>query len=127
MGARERSTFELTLKGSDELARRAHRLDIKARNILFLIQRGYATLDGILENSIFPGEEVVERLRELLRGQFLTVLHPDTSLAAPTAIAPPLGPETVRPAVPMASGAESATPEPEAEPDPPEPSVYLGL
>jgi hypothetical protein len=122
MGARERSTFELTLKGTDELAKRAHRLDVKARNILFLIQRGYPTLDGILENSIFPHEEVVERLRELLRGHFVTLLHaPDTSLAAPTTIAPAVGPQTVAPAASTGSGAETPTPESEAEPEPPEP------
>jgi len=68
MGARERSNFELTLKGTEELAARTYRLDARARNILFLIQRGYLTVEGILENSIFPRDDVVERLRELLRG-----------------------------------------------------------
>ncbi|HEY4040200.1 MAG TPA: hypothetical protein VGM15_15375, partial [Burkholderiaceae bacterium] len=83
MGARERSFFELTLKGTEELTARTYRLDAKTRNILFLIQRGYATVDGILDNSIFPRDEVVERLRELLRGHFLTLETPDNALSGP--------------------------------------------
>jgi hypothetical protein len=95
MGARDRAYFELTLKGSEELAQRTYRLDAKIRNILFLIQKGYATVEGILENSIFPRDEVVERLRDLLRGHFVT-LHgeklsattiqekPDTRTYGPT-------------------------------------------
>ncbi len=73
MSARDRANFELTLKGSEELSIRTYRLDAKTRNILFLIQRGFPTIEGILENSIFPREEVVERLRDLLRGHFVTM------------------------------------------------------
>ena len=73
MIARDRANFELTLKGSEELSVRTYRLDAKTRNILFLIQRGIPTIEGILENSIFPREEVVERLRDLLRGHFVTL------------------------------------------------------
>jgi len=73
MGARDRVNFELTVKGSEELSIRTYRLDARMRNILFLIQRGFPTIDGILDNSIFPREEVVERLRDLLRGHFVTM------------------------------------------------------
>jgi hypothetical protein len=73
MGARERTYFELTLKGSEELSVRTYRLDARVRNILFLIQRGFSTTEGILENSIFPRDEVVERLRDLLRGHFIAL------------------------------------------------------
>ncbi len=84
MGARDRAYFELTAKGSEELALRTYRLDAKIRNILFLIQKGYPTIEGILENSIFPREEVVERLRELLRGHFIS-LHGE-KVTVPTTI-----------------------------------------
>jgi hypothetical protein len=100
--ARERSSFELTLKGTEELAMRTYRLDVKARNILFLIQRGYPTIDGILGNSIFPCEEVIERLRELLRGRFVTRHAPEDSLAAPTTITRPADPAPDAPAAPTA-------------------------
>src|SRR5258706_15502902 len=86
MGARERTYFELTLKGSEELAARTYRLDARVRNVLFLIQKGYQTIDGILENSIFPREDVVERLRDLLRGHFLTVQANENSSTSPTTI-----------------------------------------
>ena len=138
MGARERSTFELTLKGTEELATRTHRLDVKARNIMFLIQRGYPSLDAILENTIFPREEVLERLRELLRGHFVTMHSPDLALAAPTTIDPRTGPTTVAPATtisgaatvavapaPAIAASDPATAGLETEPPPPPPIFGL--
>jgi hypothetical protein len=123
MGARERTYFELTLKGSEELAMRTYRLDAKVRNILFLIQKGYATVEGILDNSIFPREDVVERLRDLLRGHFVTIqAAAEASLAGPTTIIKRGGPTTVGPAAPQAAAAPE--PEPEEDEDPP---VYIGF
>jgi hypothetical protein len=119
MGARDRSFFELTLKGTEELSARTYRLDAKTRNILFLIQRGYATVDGILENSIFPREDVVERLRELLRAHFLTLETPDNALSAPTT-----GSRRPDPAPAPPPPAAEVPPEPDTEiPDEP---VYFG-
>jgi hypothetical protein len=116
MGARDRTNFELTLKGTEELAQRTYRLDAKTRNILFIIQRGYPTIQGILENSIFPREEIIERLRNLLRGHFLTVHVVEDPQAMPTT----LGPE-----VPTESAA--TTPAPDAETEQPEEPIYFGL
>jgi len=59
--------FVLTAKGDEELASRTYRLELKVRNILFLIQRGTHTLEAILQNSVVPREEVVEKLRDLLK------------------------------------------------------------
>jgi hypothetical protein len=73
MGAREPTHFVLTLKGTEELALRSHRLDVRLRNILFLIQRGTPTVDAILKNSIFPREEVIEKLRGLLKERFVAL------------------------------------------------------
>lgn len=120
MGARERSNFELTLKGVEELAARTYRLDARARNILFLIQRGYPTVEGILENTIFPRDEVVERLRDLLRAHFLTLQAADAAAGAPITVGrkpPTLAPEAAAPPAPA--------PDPETEqPDQP---IYFGL
>jgi len=121
MGARERTQFELTLKGSEELAQRTYRLDAKVRNILFLIQKGYPTIDGILENSIFPREEVVERLRELLRGHFVTVLGRDASSVTPTTISRPHDSKSAGPAT------ESSTPPPPDSPPTQPPIVFVGF
>ncbi|HEX4597902.1 MAG TPA: hypothetical protein VH278_08965 [Burkholderiaceae bacterium] len=122
MGARERSFFELTLKGTEELTARTYRLDAKTRNILFLIQRGYATVDGILDNSIFPRDEVVERLRELLRGHFLTLETPDNALSGP--VTGSKHPEPT-PAPPPQAVAPEVAPDPETE-QPDEP-IFFGL
>jgi uncharacterized membrane protein len=128
MGARERTYFELTLKGSEELSVRTYRLDAKVRNILFLIQKGYSTIEGILENSIFPREEVVERLRDLLRGHFVTVLQSSDNVPAPppTIVKRP-GPATIGPAAPAAPQ-PAAPPAAEADEadDEPEP-IFFGL
>jgi len=71
MTARAMTQLALTLKGTEELTLRTYRLDVKLRNILFLIQKGTPTIDAILQNSIFPREEVVEKLRLLLKEQFV--------------------------------------------------------
>jgi hypothetical protein len=71
MGAREPSHVMLTLKGVEELSLRTYRLDAKLRNILFLIQKGTPTVEAILENSIFPHEEVIEKLRGLMKERFV--------------------------------------------------------
>ncbi|HEX4584326.1 MAG TPA: hypothetical protein VH183_05815 [Burkholderiaceae bacterium] len=126
MGARERTYFELTLKGSEELAMRTYRLDAKVRNVLFLIQKGYATIEGILENSIFPRDDVVERLRDLLRGHFVTIQAGAeiTQAAGPTTVIKRGGPNTAGPAPPQAAAAPEAEPEEEEDEDPP---VYVGF
>jgi hypothetical protein len=126
MGARERTYFELTLKGSEELSMRTYRLDAKVRNILFLIQKGYPTIEGILDNSIFPRDDVVERLRDLLKGHFVTLQASENAAASPTTIIRRTGPTTVMPAAPAPAPApvpEEAGPETE-QPDEP---IYFGL
>jgi hypothetical protein len=75
----------LTLKGAEELSQRTHRLDLKLRNILFLIQKGTPTIDAILQNSIFPQDEVIEKLRGLVKERFVEV----NAGAAPAGAASP--------------------------------------
>jgi hypothetical protein len=120
MGARERSNFELTLKGMEELAARTYRLDARARNVLFLIQRGYPTVEGILENTIFPRDEVVERLRDLLRGHFVTLQAADPAAGAPTTVGR-------RPATLVPAAAAPPAPPPDPETEQPDQPVYFGL
>jgi hypothetical protein len=112
MGARGPTHFVLTLKGAEELAMRTYRLDLKVRNILFLIQKGTPTVEAILHNSIFPREEVVEKLRGLLREQFVA-LNGDPSAtpasneapARPDALATASGPGTMESPAPETIGA----------------------
>jgi hypothetical protein len=66
-------SFVVTMKGTEELRNRAYKLDVKSRNVLFLIEKGSTSVEAILQRSIFPREEVIERLRQLLGGQFVAV------------------------------------------------------
>ena len=93
MGARGPTHFVLTVKGTEELAARTYRLDVRVRNILFLIQKGTPTVDAILQNSIFPREEVVEKLRGLLKEQFVAL--GSNTPAAPGAVETPTRPAVV--------------------------------
>jgi hypothetical protein len=127
MVTRERAYFELTIKGIDELSTRTYRLSPRVRNILFLIQKGTPTVEGILENTIFPREEVIENLRELLRTDFVSLHRASNPAASLTTITGSLDSTTV--------GASAATtsypaktphesPQTEAPPPPP---VYIGF
>jgi hypothetical protein len=100
--------FVLTLKGNEELTMRTYRLDLKLRNILFLIQRGTPTFEGILQNSIFPREEVVEKLRGLIKEQFIAL--GGGAAPPPATIGTPTRPATIEtPANAEALGPQTAT------------------
>jgi hypothetical protein len=86
MGARGPTQLALTAKGIEELALRTHGLDTRLRNILFLIQKGTPTIEAILQNSIFPHEEVIEKLRGLLKERFVELV---SGLSPPPTAAPP--------------------------------------
>jgi hypothetical protein len=103
--------FTLTLKGVEELSTRTYRLDVRLRNILFLVQKGSATFEAILQNSIFPQEEVLERVRGLINDKFIAL----TPAGVPTPAAPtvPAGaaaaPNTVAPAAAPSLAATQTT------------------
>jgi hypothetical protein len=63
----------LTPKGTEELRSRAHKLDVTARNILYLIQLGSTTAEAILQRTIFPRDAVIDKLRRLLGNKFVAV------------------------------------------------------
>jgi hypothetical protein len=84
----EESLF-LTPKGTEELRSRTHKLDVAARNILYLIQLGSTTAEAILQRTIFPQDAVIERLRRLLGNKFVAVA-PGNGVAPPAARAPDL-------------------------------------
>jgi len=85
MSARGQTTqFALTAKGVEELALRTHRLDSRLRNILFLIQKGTPTVEAILQNSIFPRDEVIDKLRGLLKERFVELVSGLSASQAPS-------------------------------------------
>jgi hypothetical protein len=85
MGAIGPAHFILTNKGSEELSLRTYRLDIKLRSLLVLIQKCSPTLEAVLQKSIFPRDEAMERLRSLVKEQFV-VLDGGAVREAPPAI-----------------------------------------
>lgn len=72
----------LTAKGSEELRTRTYKLDVKARNILFLIDKGAKTADAVLQKTIFPREEVLERISALIDGLFVAIAGSGAPAAA---------------------------------------------
>lgn len=84
----EESLF-LTPKGTEELRSRTHKLDVAARNILYLIQLGSTTAEAILQRTIFPQDAVIDRLRRLLGNKFVAVA-PGNGAHAPAPLAPEL-------------------------------------
>lgn len=88
MGARGSTQFALTAKGLEELTLRTHRLDTRLRNILFLISKGTPTVEAILQNSIFPQEEVIEKLRGLLKERFVELVSGLAPAPTPTGASP---------------------------------------
>jgi len=99
MGARVPTHFTLTLKGVEELSLRTYRLDARLRNILFLIQKGTPTVEAILENSIFPREEVIEKLRGLVKERFVELNAGPTPVSTPLPAAAGARPGTVEIAI----------------------------
>jgi len=77
--------FVLTLKGSEELSLRTYRLDIKLRSLLVLVQKCSPTVEAILQKSLFPRDEALERLRGLVKDQFVALDH-GGSIEAPATI-----------------------------------------
>jgi hypothetical protein len=138
MGARAPTQFVLTPKGIDELSQRTYRLDARVRNILFLIQKGTPTVEGILENTIFPQDEVVKRLQNLLKDEFVALgsresapeSAPESAQAGPPApplkAEPPAGPAlapapTLAPASILALATQSVAPKSATPAAPPAP------
>ena len=127
MAVREQTalSFELTLKGVEELKMRTYRLDAKVRNILFMIQRGVATTEGIMEPSIFPREDVVDRLKDLLRSQFIVLRNAAIGAGASNTIQRMS--EAASPTA-MDAGAAKPAPKPaEEQSAEPAPVIYFGL
>lgn len=110
MSERERAYFELTIKGTEELSMRTYRLGPRVRNILFLIQKGTPTIEAILENSIFPRDEVIENLRDLLKNHFVSLHRVSNPSASLSTLTGSLGATTIGPAAP--TGATSSSREP---------------
>ena len=64
--------FLLTPKGTEELRGRTPKLDSAARSILSLIDQGTIVAESILQRSKLTRDQVIEGLRSLLSGGFIS-------------------------------------------------------
>jgi hypothetical protein len=76
--------FVLTPKGAQELHNRRLELDATAKNILQLIEQGSATVEAILERSMFPHNAVIEGLRRLLSNKLVAAAADGASAPQPS-------------------------------------------
>ncbi|MEP7042943.1 MAG: hypothetical protein ABI843_07760 [Dokdonella sp.] len=89
------ASLGLTPKGIEELRHRTYKLDVRARNILFLIETGQTTLAAIAQKSPLRREEIEQRADVLLTGGFIALISAGgpsiaTRAPAPAASATPL-------------------------------------
>jgi hypothetical protein len=77
--------FLLTPKGAEELRARTSKLDAGPRNFLSLIEQGYTTAETLFQRSKATRDDVIDGLRLLLGGGFVSTATSDgaTPAAAP--------------------------------------------
>lgn len=64
--------LQITAKGEDEIRSRTHRLGLKKRSVLLLLDRPQP-VQHVLAKSVLPQGEAIEEIRALLAEQFLVV------------------------------------------------------
>jgi len=84
--------LHLTLKGEDEVKRRAYKLSMKKRSVLILLDKP-KTIEHVFAKSVFPQNEIIEEIEALVRDGFIslsgdTVSRPFTSASPAAAVAP---------------------------------------
>lgn len=87
-----------TPKGIEEIEKRTHRLPMRMRQILIMID-GKRDFSALL--AMFPGDTLPELCRQLLEEGFITPLHKEPPLAPVVAVPPPAAPAA--PAAPLSA------------------------
>jgi len=83
------TSLALTPKGIEELRHRTYRLDVRSRNILFLIETGQTTLAAIAQKSPLRREEIDQRADVLLAEGFVAIHSAAQKAVASRATPPP--------------------------------------
>jgi len=83
------TSLGLTPKGIEELRHRTYRLDVRSRNILFLIETGQTTLAAIAQKSPLRREEIDQRADVLLAEGFVAIQSAAQKAAASRATSLP--------------------------------------
>jgi len=85
------ASLGLTPKGVEELRHRTHKLDVRGRNILFLIETGHTTLAAIALKSPLRRAEIDQRADVLLADGFIALHSAAQQATAARAASPSVG------------------------------------
>ena len=64
------ANLQITQKGTDEVLHRVHKLNIRKRSVLILLDKPQ-TIEQVLHRTVFPEEEIVEEIQVLIRDGFI--------------------------------------------------------
>ena len=98
MNANTSAHLNLTAKGKEEVEHRVHKLDIKKRSVLLLLDKPH-TIAEVLHATVFAEEEILEVVQLLIRDGFVEISRED---GQPQPAAPPPAAAQVQP--PASSG-----------------------
>lgn len=96
------ASLYLTAKGDDEIKHRTHKLDVRKRSLLLLLDKP-RTLEYLFGKTVLRREEADEEMRHLLRTGFIATGNANDNVAVPDAAA---AAAAVQP-VPQQAGASS--------------------
>lgn len=87
----------LTPKGVEEVKTRVHKLNIKKRSVLLLLEK-LQTIEYVLSKAVFRREEVIEEIRDLAQEGFLVIGGEALPVASAdkAAAAAPISPSSAR-------------------------------
>jgi hypothetical protein len=75
-------TISLTQKGIDEINTRVHKLNMKKRSVLILLQES-RTIQYVMDRAVFDAKELFEEIIELGKEGFLKLGGESNSIAVP--------------------------------------------
>lgn len=82
------ASLYITQKGADEVKQRVHKLGMKKRSVLIMLDKP-KSIAHVIYKSVFPGNEVLEEVNSLIRDGFISLGGEDVPpLEAPPASAP---------------------------------------
>ncbi len=67
-----------TPKGEDEVKSRSNKLSFRKRSVLILLDK-LQTVDNVLHKTVFPKDEIVSDIQELIRDGFVAISGADVS------------------------------------------------
>lgn len=73
-----------TQKGEDEVKSRSNKLSLRKRSVLILLDK-LQTVENVLHKTVFPKDEIVSDIQELIRDGFVAIGGAEVSSQSPAA------------------------------------------